>query len=43
MPLPPFYLEHPRKDNWLSVAKVRAAAEAEYRSPVGHDGDEHIF
>jgi hypothetical protein len=43
MPLPPFFLEHPKKDNWLTVAKVRAAAEAEYRSPVGRDGDEHSF
>lgn len=44
MPLPPFYLEHPKKDNWLSVAKVRAAAEAEKRGPLpGHDADEHGF
>lgn len=28
MPLPPWVAEHPHKDNWLSVAKVRAAAEA---------------
>ncbi len=28
MPLPPFFMEHPTKDNWLKVAKVRAAAEA---------------
>jgi hypothetical protein len=44
MSLPPFFLEHPKKDNWLSVAKVRAAAEAEKRGvPVGLDGDEHGF
>lgn len=37
MPLPPFYLQHPKKDNWLSVAKVRAEAEK-------HGADtEHIF
>ncbi len=42
MPLPPFFLEHPKKDNWLSVAKVRAEAEAEDRV-VLHDDGEHLF
>lgn len=48
MPLPPLFNEHPRKDNWLSVARVRAEAEAETRvspSPLLHDSDEptHMF
>ncbi len=42
MPLPPFFLEHPKKDNWQSVAKVRAEAEAENRIPR-HDEGEHHF
>jgi hypothetical protein len=38
MPLPPFFLEHPKKDNWLTVAKVRsAAAEAGTRSAAADD------
>ncbi len=28
MPLPPWVTEHPHKDNWLSVARLRAQAEA---------------
>jgi hypothetical protein len=28
MPLPPWISEHPHKDNWLSVARLRAEAEA---------------
>jgi len=44
MPLPPFFNEHPKKDNWLTVARVRAQAEA--GNPMGtvllHD-DEHLF
>jgi hypothetical protein len=28
MPLPPWMVDHPRKDNWLAVAKVRERAEA---------------
>jgi hypothetical protein len=28
MPLPPFVTHHPHKDNWLSVAKLRAETEA---------------
>jgi hypothetical protein len=27
MPLPPWIAEHPHKDNWLTVAKVRDQAE----------------
>ena len=27
MPLPPWMVEHPHKDNWLAVAKVRTQAE----------------
>ncbi|MFZ0631000.1 MAG: potassium channel family protein [Acidobacteriaceae bacterium] len=41
MPLPPFYIEHPKKDNWQTVARVRAAAEGE--ATVPHEGEEHIF
>ena len=45
MPLPPFFIEHPKKDNWLTVARVRA--EAESGSPTAssvllHDED-HLF
>ena len=29
MPLPPWIAEHPYKDNWLSVARLRSEAEAE--------------
>jgi len=45
MPLPPFFIEHPKKDNWLSVARVRAAVEAEIKGApaVRLDGDDHIF
>jgi hypothetical protein len=45
MPLPPFFIEHPKKDNWLSVARVRAAVEAETRgaASVSFEGDDHIF
>lgn len=49
MPLPPFFNEHPKKDNWLTVARVRAAAEAgDQASPVGIAAtllrdDEHLF
>jgi hypothetical protein len=34
MPLPPWIADHPRKDNWLTVAKVRAQTEAA-NSPSG--------
>jgi len=45
MPLPPFHLDHPKKDNWLTVARVRAAAEAQSRAGAGgaFEGEEHIF
>ena len=44
MPLPPFHLDHPKKDNWLTVARVRASAEAEGRtSQAPTEGEEHIF
>jgi len=45
MPLPPFFIEHPKKDNWLTVARVREAAEAGgpvAGTAVAHDG-EHLF
>jgi hypothetical protein len=28
MPLPPWMADHPFKDNWLTVAKVRAKTDA---------------
>ena len=52
MPLPPWVTEHPSKDNWLSVAKLRQAAEAVPDEKVGrahrievptHDEEHHIF
>jgi hypothetical protein len=46
MPLPPFFIEHPRKDNWLTVAKVREAAEAGRgagSAPIIKHDDEHLF
>ena len=33
MPLPPWIAEHPHKDNWLAVAKVRSQAEDANPSP----------
>ena len=36
MPLPPWMTDHPRKDNWLAVAKVRQRAEA--ANPAAGDG-----
>lgn len=45
MPLPPFFLSHPKKDNWLTVARVRAEAEAGSvgtASALLHDED-HLF
>jgi len=33
MPLPPWIAEHPHKDNWLAVAKVRAQSEAANPAP----------
>jgi hypothetical protein len=53
MPLPPFYDERAKIDNWLSVARLRAEAEAEGSEKAGtsasiyqrHTADdpEHIF
>lgn len=50
MPLPPWVAEHPHKDNWLSVARVREAKEAmagDNDLPViakaQHDGEHHVF
>ena len=50
MPLPPWVADHPHKDNWLSVARVRAETEA---APVNvglnvapiviTDEEHHIF
>jgi hypothetical protein len=45
MPLPPFFIEHPKKDNWLTVARVRAQAEVGKQtvsSALLHD-EEHLF
>ena len=51
MPLPPWLAEHPHKDNWLSVARVRAEAEGvpaekvnlNIRPIVVTDEEHHIF
>jgi hypothetical protein len=51
MPLPPFLTEHPHKDNWLSVAKLRAETEAvgsqekavERAAKLLQDEDTHVF
>jgi len=47
MPLPPWVAEHPRKDNWLSVARVRMATEAvaveDGNRGNGHDEEDHLF
>jgi hypothetical protein len=45
MPLPPFFIEHAKKDNWLTVARVRSEAEAggESASKVQLHDDEHLF
>jgi Ion channel len=37
MSLPPWVAEHPHKDNWLSVAKLRAEAEADTPAEEGRD------
>lgn len=45
MPLPPFFIEHPKKDNWMTVARVRAEAEAGSEAAASvllHD-EEHLF
>jgi Ion channel len=52
MPLPPWVAEHPFKDNWLSVAKVRQATEAVPATDINrhtmaevlaHDRENHVF
>lgn len=48
MPLPPWLAEHPHKDNWLSVARVRRATEAvaaeeSVRAAVIGDEEHHVF
>jgi hypothetical protein len=51
MPLPPFLTTHPHKDNWLSVAKLRAETEAvgsavkaaEHAAVLLQDEDTHVF
>ncbi|HUB20586.1 MAG TPA: potassium channel family protein [Acidobacteriaceae bacterium] len=45
MQLPPFFLEHPKKDNWLTVARVRAEAEAgnQVAGAVLQHDEEHLF
>jgi Ion channel len=43
MPLPPWIAEQPRKDNWMTVAKVRAQTEASTDGPgaVATPADHH--
>lgn len=43
MPLPPWIADHPHKDNWLAVAKLRARTEAEgvSNSAAGQDDAAH--
>jgi hypothetical protein len=52
MPLPPWVAEHPYRDNWLSVARVRQATEAvapadvspaSLREVIIHDEEHHLF
>ena len=50
MPLPEWVVEHPHRDNWLSVAKVRAETEAATEGTGHHgagvhglDDESHIF
>ena len=51
MPLPPWVADHPHKDNWLSVARVRAEAEGAPAERVSlnispiviTDEEHHIF
>lgn len=51
MPLPPFVTLHPHKDNWLSVAKLRAETEAvgspekaaAHAANVLQEDDTHVF
>ena len=52
MPLPPWIADHPHKDNWLSVARLRQAAEDAASSDGGsstaseilsHHDEHHLF
>jgi len=51
MPLPPWVTDHPHKDDWLSVAKLRDQAEAaapekinlETALPIAFQDDDHGF
>jgi hypothetical protein len=47
MPLPPWFAEHPNKDNWLAVAKLRAEAESgapsDEERAVLFDEEHHAF
>ena len=45
MPLPPFFIEHPKKDNWMTVARVRAEAESgnDVAASVLLRDEEHLF
>lgn len=52
MPLPPWVADHPHKDNWLSVAKVRQAKDEaigedgsrrSLAEDLAHDVEHHVF
>ena len=52
MPLPPWVVEQPHKDNWLSVARIRTEAEAASTESANtsdaaallfHDDEHHVF
>jgi hypothetical protein len=49
MPLPPWVSEHPHKDNWLTVARLRAQAESgenpekETAYQILQDEEHHTF
>jgi len=45
MPLPPFFNEHPKKDNWQTVARLRAAAEGEgpFENAPFFDDSDHLL
>ena len=40
MPLPPWIADHPHKDDWLAVAKLRSRAEAANPAQVGNNPEE---
>lgn len=42
MPLPPWIPEHPRRDNWLAVSKVREEAEEASKSVLAGSGMESL-